>query len=183
MSPSTPSETPKYVLFKENVFKGPIDATHGPSPYAEKLYEFPSYKRSTGRLEVSGALDAEYQYSELTPQIGREYSKAQLKDILNNETQLRDLAITISQRGVVFFRNQELSVEQQKVLAQELSRLAGKPESSGLHIHHVAPAGGFIKEDGSEEIDPEVSLISSQLNKDLYSKARWAFRKASAGWH
>lgn len=43
----------------------------------------------------------------MNPIIGREYTTAKLKVTLNApnaEDQLRDLAITISERGVVFFR-------------------------------------------------------------------------------
>lgn len=37
---------------------------------------------------------------------------------------------TVSQRGVVFFRNQGLSVDDQKTLGQKLGELSGKPETS-----------------------------------------------------
>lgn len=36
----------------------------------------------------------------------------------------------VSQRGVVFFRSQELSVDDQKILGQKLGELTGKPETS-----------------------------------------------------
>lgn len=36
----------------------------------------------------------------------------------------------VSQRGVVFFRNQELNSDQQKQLAQKLGELTGKPSTS-----------------------------------------------------
>jgi alpha-ketoglutarate-dependent taurine dioxygenase len=37
---------------------------------------------------------------------------------------------TVSQRGVVFFRNQSLTVDEQKILGQKLGELTGKPETS-----------------------------------------------------
>jgi alpha-ketoglutarate-dependent taurine dioxygenase len=36
----------------------------------------------------------------------------------------------VSQRGVLFFRNQSIDSDQQKVLGQKLGELTGKPESS-----------------------------------------------------
>lgn len=49
---------------------------------------------------------------------------------------LRDIAITISSHGVVFFAEQDdLSPEDLGRIALRLGELAGKPESSGLHIH------------------------------------------------
>jgi hypothetical protein len=36
----------------------------------------------------------------------------------------------VSQRGVVFFRNQDIGIEDQKILGQKLGELTGKPESS-----------------------------------------------------
>ena len=40
----------------------------------------------------------------------------------------------MSQRGVVFFRNQDLSIDEQKVLGQRLGELTGKPETSKVSI-------------------------------------------------
>jgi len=37
---------------------------------------------------------------------------------------------SVSQRGVVFFRNQDLGIEDQKVLGQKLGELTGKPKTS-----------------------------------------------------
>jgi alpha-ketoglutarate-dependent taurine dioxygenase len=43
--------------------------------------------------------------------------------------------LTVSQRGVVFFRNQNITVEEQKVLGQKLGELTGKPETSKVYRH------------------------------------------------
>lgn len=80
-------------------------------------------------LHYNGSLD-EYESFDITNVIGREYPKADLLDILKSDEKIRDLAITVSQRGVVFFRNQDISVEDQKTLGQKLGELTGKPESS-----------------------------------------------------
>lgn len=64
-------------------------------------------------------------YVDCTPIIGREYPTASLKEMLqapNAEEQLRDLAITICERGVAFFRapQDDLSVEEQKYITDML---------------------------------------------------------------
>lgn len=41
----------------------------------------------------------------------------------------------VSRRGVVFFRKQNIEIEDQKLLAQRLGELTGKPETSKLHVH------------------------------------------------
>jgi len=79
-------------------------------------------------------------YVDVTPIIGREYPTAKLKHILeapNAKEQLRDLAITICERGVVFFRaaQDDLSIYEQKYITDMLGKLTGKPEENGLHVH------------------------------------------------
>jgi hypothetical protein len=90
-------------------------------------------------MKYSGSLD-HLSYIDVTPIIGREYTHAKIKDILsapNAETQLRDLAVIISERGVVFFREnqQDLSVEELKRFTDEVGRLSGRPSENGLHVH------------------------------------------------
>lgn len=80
------------------------------------------------------------EYVDVTPIIGREYPTASLKEMLqapNAEEQLRDLAITICERGVAFFRRpqDDLSVEEQKYITDLLGKLTGRPEENGLHVH------------------------------------------------
>lgn len=41
----------------------------------------------------------------------------------------------VSQRGVVFFRAQDINVDDQKTLGKRLGELSGKPGDSTLHIH------------------------------------------------
>lgn len=40
----------------------------------------------------------------------------------------------VSQRGVVFFRDQDINIDDQKVLGQKLGELTGKPETSKVVI-------------------------------------------------
>ena len=84
-------------------------------------------------LTYAGSLDT-YESFDTTSVIGREFPKLQLTDILSDDEKVRDLAILVSQRGVVFFRNQELDVDGQKILGQRLGELTGKPESSKVCI-------------------------------------------------
>ena len=119
-------------------------------------------------LKSSGSLDA-HESIDITPVIGTEYPTANLVEWLqspNADTLLRDLAIKISERGVVFFRAQDnLTNDLQKVLIQRLGELTGKPSTSTLHIH---PVLNSERELGGE--DPEISTISSVQHKKYYRK-------------
>ncbi|OTB06999.1 hypothetical protein M426DRAFT_318362 [Hypoxylon sp. CI-4A] len=135
-------------------------------------------------LKLSGALD-QFKQFDVTPVIGREFVDADLAEWLrapNSDELIRDLAITISQRGVVFFRKQDkIDNELQKELVQRLGEQSGKPSTSKLHIHPVINAG----RDGGGN-DDEISTISSVQAKKLYSKKdAWAEKKQSQKnqWH
>jgi hypothetical protein len=91
------------------------------------------------RLTNSGSID-HLEYVDVTPIIGREYPTAKLKEMLdapNAQDQIRDLAITICERGVVFFRapQDDLSVAEQKKVTELLGRLTTRPQGHGLHVH------------------------------------------------
>ncbi|KAJ5599320.1 Taurine catabolism dioxygenase TauD/TfdA [Penicillium hetheringtonii] len=132
-------------------------------------------------LELTGALDA-FESFDVTPVIGREFPNANLKDFLrapNSDDLLRDLAVTISRRGVVFFRKQDgLDDDLQKELVQRLGELSGKPKTSGLHIHPVANSGR--ENSGS---DDEISVISSEQRKKLYFSRNERKQSARGEWH
>ncbi|KAI0479618.1 TauD-domain-containing protein [Xylaria cf. heliscus] len=119
-------------------------------------------------LKLSGALD-QFKYFDTTPVIGREYVDVDLAEWLraeNSDELLRDLAITISRRGVVFFRKQDnITNDLQKELVQRLGQLSGKPATSGLHIHPIINAG---RDRGGR--DNEISVISSVQNRRLYKR-------------
>ncbi|KAH8807968.1 alpha-ketoglutarate-dependent sulfonate dioxygenase [Xylogone sp. PMI_703] len=135
-------------------------------------------------LKYSGTLD-QYESFDVTNVIGREYPKLQLSEILNDDAKIRDLAILVSQRGVVFFRNQDLTIEDQKVLGQKLGELTGKPTTSKLHRHALSNSKRGIAVDENGKLDDEVSVISSQQNRKYY-KDRFGFnptRLSSEGWH
>ncbi|CZT43405.1 related to taurine catabolism dioxygenase [Rhynchosporium secalis] len=108
-------------------------------------------------LPYRGSLD-EFESFDVTPISGREFPQASLAQWLrapNSDELIRDLAVTISQRGVVFFRAQnEMTVELQKELAKRLGQLSGKPSTSGLHIFP------FVY--GAEDRDKEVTIITHE---------------------
>lgn len=123
---------------------------------------------------------------DVTPVIGREFKNVDVTEWLkapNSDDLIQDLAITISQRGVVFFRAQDnLTDDLQKQLIRRLGELSGKPNTSGLHIHPVANSG----REGSTN-DDEISVISSVSAKKIYKGSALDPRtKSQSGrgqWH
>lgn len=186
-------ETLQFARFDASKFPKQLNPVEGVSPLATKRFEGPSYQDPASRspLKQSGQFEAKYgRYGQdLTPLLGQEYtSDVSLTDILEDEALLRDLAILISQKGVVFFRGQgSLSVDAQKQLVQKLGELTQKPATSGRHIHPIAPSGGVIR--GNGLIDPEVSFISSHFTrKGLETPTKIAAtikpaQRAGDGWH
>lgn len=125
--------------------------------------------KATDPLKPTGVLE-QCEYIDLTPVIGREYPNANLVEWLqapNADELLRELAYTISSRGVVYFRAQDnLTNELQKQLIQRIGELSGKPATSTLHIHPVLNSEGSIDE--QRDPDQQISTISSKLFKKVY---------------
>ncbi|KEQ85785.1 taurine dioxygenase family protein [Aureobasidium pullulans] len=135
-------------------------------------------------LKQSGALE-NFTHEDTTPVIGREFPDVNIVDDLldasNADELIRDLAITISERGVVFFRKQDnLTNALQKQLNHRLGQLTGKPSDSTLHIHPVLNNSSEFGVD-----DAEISTISSLQRKSLFkeSDARNKRRYDAAQWH
>ncbi|KAG4419595.1 hypothetical protein IFR04_007297 [Cadophora malorum] len=126
----------------------------------------------------SGSLN-KFSQRDLTPIIGREFEGLQVRDLLKADGQLiKDLAITISERGVVFLRNQDVTPQEMKTLCERITEAAGSPESSGLHVHPLTEAGS--------ELGDQISVISSEKQKKgggLTHQLSDVSRFASAGWH
>ncbi|KAF4995057.1 hypothetical protein FDECE_12912 [Fusarium decemcellulare] len=143
-----------------------------------------SASRLDGPLTYSGSLDSEEQF-DVTAVIGREFPKLQLSEILKDDTKLRDLAVLVSQRGVVFFRNQDINIDDQKYLGQRLGELTGKPETSKLHRHALSNSKRGIAVDENGKLDDEVSVISSEQNRKFYHDRFSSLSKSLAGegWH
>ncbi|KAK0619080.1 hypothetical protein B0T14DRAFT_430375 [Immersiella caudata] len=143
-----------------------------------------SASRLSGPLTYSGSLDS-YEQFDVTSVIGREFPGLQLTDILHDDNKIRDLAILVSQRGVVFFRNQDINIDDQKLLGQRLGELTGKPETSKLHRHALSNSKRGIAVDENGKLDDEVSVISSEQNRKYYGDrySRISKRLAGEGWH
>jgi alpha-ketoglutarate-dependent taurine dioxygenase len=137
-----------------------------------------SRSRLTQPLTYTGSLD-DFTQADLTPVIGREYEGLQIRDLLKwDDRMIRDLAVTISQRGVVFLRDQDVTPIEMKDFMLKLTELSGCPESSGLHVHPLT-------EEGSE-LGDQISVISSAKQKKgggLTHQLSDVSRFASTGWH
>jgi len=135
-------------------------------------------RASTEPLVPTGALD-KYEHVDLTPVIGREYPNVQLTDLLkaeNADELIRELAIIVSRRNVVFFRNQDIDIEQQKLLGNKLGILSGRPKESGLHIHPATQP--------TSELGLDVTVISSKNDgKQRYASDLDISQFASKEWH
>ncbi|GAA5890781.1 hypothetical protein JCM6882_000659 [Rhodosporidiobolus microsporus] len=144
---------------------------NGSSPAPTSAAATPS-RLKRAPLEPTGALD-KYTKKNLTPVLGTQFREVQLPDLLtaeNADELLRELAITVSRRCVVFFKDQhrKLSNDEIKLLANKLGQLSGRPAESGLHIHPT------------EHIpDPELSPITTSF----IQRKPGTSLLASRGWH
>jgi len=133
-------------------------------------------------LKLNGLLD-DYESFDVTPVLGTEFPKARLAEWIrapNSDELLRDLAVTVSRRGVVFFRSQyDLTDDMQKELAQKLGVLTGKPSTSTLHIHPLV--------NRASHPDNQVNVISTDKNvspaEDLFKNHAERPLGPRGGWH
>lgn len=90
---------------------------HGGNPKA--------WTRCLKPMVNSGSLD-KYKNQDLTPVIGREFEGLQVTELLNGDDKLiKDLAVTISERGVIFLRDQDVTPQQMKDLMERITEAAG----------------------------------------------------------
>ncbi|KAJ7226980.1 hypothetical protein GGX14DRAFT_417796 [Mycena pura] len=119
-----------------------------------------------------------FESHDVTPHIGTRFpnKSVQLSSILaapNADELLKDLATLVSHRGVVFFSDQDITIDQQKALGSRLGVLSGKPATSTLHIHPIS--------ENTPELTADVSVITSEGGI-----ARTGYKntiRASNGWH
>jgi hypothetical protein len=132
-------------------------------------------------LVYSGSLDKFItEQEDVTPVIGRAFTGVQIRDLnaADDDAVMRDVALTVSQRGVVFLKNQDVTPTEMKTFMERLTKVAGCPSSSGLHVHPLT-------EEGSE-LGDQISVISSEKQKKgggLTHQLSDVSRFASAGWH
>ncbi len=139
-----------------------------------------SRPRLSSPITYSGALDGAIEHQvDVTPVIGREITGLQIRQLnKSDDSHIRDLAALISQRGVVFLKNQDVTPQEMKQFMLRLTDLAGCPASSDLHVHPLT-------EEGSE-LGDQISVISSEKQKKgggLTHQLSDVSRFASAGWH
>ena len=157
-----------------------VNGVHKSSVSSVRGGNVQSQTRCLNPIVYSGSLDR-YKHQDLTPVIGREYEGLQVTALLDEpdrHRRIKDLAATISQRGVVFLRNQDVNPYQMRELCELLTEIAGCPKSSGLHVHPLT-------EEGSE-LGDQISVISSEKQKrggGLTHQLSDTSRYASVGWH
>lgn len=85
----------------------------------------------------------------------------------------------------MFFRNQDLKIEDQKTLAVKIGHLTGRPETSYLHKHPLANSKRGVAVDEHGKVDDEITIMSSEQNKKYYKDRCGPSTKrlASEGWH
>ncbi|GAA5935048.1 hypothetical protein JCM3775_004684 [Rhodotorula graminis] len=156
--------------------KGKATATNGTSS-AKSLF---NGDLKVQPLEPTGALD-QFEREELATALGDRFApNVRLKEILalpkdEGDAILRDLAILISLRGVVFFQDQhDIVPEDIGRLALRLGELAGKPEDSTLHIHPTQE----LSESGLP-----LGKISSTPDKEGRQISFAEKGLTSSGWH
>jgi hypothetical protein len=143
-------------------------------------------------IKYTGTLDS-YEFFEVTPCIGREYAKLSIRDMLNapnSDDIIRDFAVTVSTRGVVFLRtgNEDLTLQEQKTFTQKLGVLTGKPKESGLHCHPSFAAKIDEVVHAEAQNDKEAFLVSNRLAKKMYDRSTLdadAYKNQSGArqWH
>lgn len=79
----------------------------------------------------------------------------------------------MAERGVVFFRGQDINPDQQRELGSRLGSLSGNPASSKLHEHPLTET--------SSELGSEISVIDNDKRTE-YSYGDNS-RLSSGDWH
>ncbi|KII95708.1 hypothetical protein PLICRDRAFT_34650 [Plicaturopsis crispa FD-325 SS-3] len=123
-------------------------------PVPTTVYEPSTPPFAPKPLTRGTALD-QYGRFNVTTNIGTEFRDAQLSELLKDDAKVRDLAILVAERNVVFFRNQDLNIDDQKILGQKLGALSGKPAESGLHIHPITPP--------TSELGDQVLIVANEI--------------------
>jgi alpha-ketoglutarate-dependent taurine dioxygenase len=131
----------------------------------------------------------------LTPHIGTSFdSSTQLSALLaapNSDALVRELAHLISQRGVVFFAVQDLSLEAQHELMERLGADGRRPAGSSLHRHPVSETTSELKKTTSVISSMGqvhlthiwIYLTYSGLNSGISRAGLTPNTRASNGWH
>jgi len=125
-------------------------------------------RTSRAPLQPTGALD-KYSFFEVTPCIGQQYTNLTIRELLqapNSDELIREFDVTVSTCGVVFLRDQDLTLQKQ-TFVQKLGSLTSNLEESRLHIHPSvrAKTDRIVHEEA--QADPEAFLVSNRLWKKM----------------
>ncbi|KAG5643996.1 hypothetical protein DXG03_009286 [Asterophora parasitica] len=131
----------------------------------------------TALPSILGSLRA-FKSFDNTPIIGTTFpdKTTQLSQLLaapNSDELIKDLSTLVAHRGVVFFSDQDLNIQQQKELGTRLGELSGNPQSSKLHIHPIS--------ENTPELGADVSVISSMGGYEAYDRLSPAYQKFLEG--
>lgn len=145
-------------------------------------------KNNIAQVTISDVDLRSYASFDSTPVIGTEFSATStdgkpvldIRAVLADEAKLKALGRLVSERGVVFFRNTDITPQEQITLVDSLGKHGGKPASSSIHIHPCtlpdSPYGD------------EISLISNEVvfHKAFKRPSAWTRplerRLAKTGW-
>lgn len=111
-----------------------------------------------------------FSQKDITPFMGTEIFDINVVDWLNSPNDgnefLRELAITVSQRGFCVLRSQtDLTIPDEKHLVQRLGQVSGRPDTSTFSIH---PTNHMVMPDGT--VDPEVMAPSRNPKHKIHFK-------------
>ncbi|OAA66988.1 alpha-ketoglutarate-dependent taurine dioxygenase [Niveomyces insectorum RCEF 264] len=124
---------------RERLTKADVDLSQGypyrplPPLYLQDVYKIRGedrpYEDAGARADKSKKhlLGAATKVTDLTTHIGTEIEGLQLKDL--TDVQRDELALLIAERSVVFFRNQDLSPQQQKALGEHFGEVEVHPQT------------------------------------------------------
>lgn len=92
----------------------------------------------------------------------------------------------VSRRGVVAFRKQDITPDEQKEITARISKAAGSPPESGLHIHPVMNAQRdqeYLSADkkGTVSNDDTISIIHSGYRRKAYKE--FGQKPGKDEWH
>jgi len=123
----------------------------------------------------------QYDQVDITPSTGTEFTKLQIKDLLNapNSDELfRELAFTISNRGVVFFKDQnDLTLAQHKEFVKRVADATGRPKECGFHVHPSGQGAPELVLDKEAADDPEVFVVSNRVMRAIFGGGKDAPKK------
>lgn len=139
----------------------------------------PSKPTNSKPLKKAGLLDV-YKQKVTVPAIGMEFLDVDVVELMESSKSdelLRDLAITIAERGVVMLRNQtRLNGDKHKELIDRLGKLSGRPEKNGLLKHVLHP----LYDDDPEMITLIPERVASRYG---FNETNYKRQNHAKEWH